>query len=418
MTGNPVAPLFNRWFPNPWFHPSMEEELSKLVTSFGVSPWRIPIELATGGHLHGIYGPLVLAIPAGLVALRRQAGLRCWLAAGALSVPWLWNHDARFLMSTVALGWMALAMVLPARVAVLGLALHAVTSWPHVVNQYSPERIFRLEEFPWRAALRIESDEAYLSRQLENYPLARLIQQKTSPEDQVFILAAVPWAYTDRRVLEYWYSSQGDRMLDWLKTAGLYTDEPVYDVNASWAPQLVRALRFRLSAGYPKDWDLQEIRLWSGGERIRGSGNWSLSGWPNVWEMPYALDDNSGTLWRTWTPMRAGMYVQIDLNQPLRLSGATLVSRAPRFGVPVEFFGMDAAGHWQSLGAGHAAGRIVEDVRRPAMRAIRREGFQYLVASPEGEGLGKLGKVIAGHEAEWGLESVGEAAGAHLYRIR
>src|SRR5438045_3328811 len=24
MSGNPVAPLFNRWFPNPYFHTSME----------------------------------------------------------------------------------------------------------------------------------------------------------------------------------------------------------------------------------------------------------------------------------------------------------------------------------------------------------------------------------------------------------
>jgi hypothetical protein len=25
MTGNPLAPLFNRFFPNPYFHPSMEK---------------------------------------------------------------------------------------------------------------------------------------------------------------------------------------------------------------------------------------------------------------------------------------------------------------------------------------------------------------------------------------------------------
>ena len=51
-----------------------------------------------GGKLQGLYGPLLFILPAGLLALRTRAGRWCWLAAGAMAVPWFCNIGARFLM--------------------------------------------------------------------------------------------------------------------------------------------------------------------------------------------------------------------------------------------------------------------------------------------------------------------------------
>src|SRR5205085_2367612 len=51
MCGNPVAPLFNRWFPNPYFHASSEEALAHTLRSYGVPRRRILWELAVGGGL-------------------------------------------------------------------------------------------------------------------------------------------------------------------------------------------------------------------------------------------------------------------------------------------------------------------------------------------------------------------------------
>ena len=418
LSGNPVAPLFNRWFPNPWFHAGTEELLTNMMRSYGVPRRRIPIELALGGKFDGIYGPFLFALPLGLAALRRQAGRRCWLAAALLAVPWLSNNAARFLMPTVVFAALALMMALPRRAALLCLMLQAVACWPSTIALYQPADIFRLEQFPWRAALRLQVEDDYLTRELERYPLARMIEMKTAPRERVFSLTWMPWAYTDRFVLEYWHSSQGDRMLDWLKAAGLNSHEPVYDVSASWTPQALRALRFRLGASYGKDWDIEEVRLRSGQEQIPSSPQWVLSGWPNVWEMTAAFDDNPGTFWRTWEPMRAGMYVQVDFSALRQLSGATLVSRAPRYGVPIEFYGMDAAGNWRSFGAGVPVERVWEDVRLGATRAIKREGFQYILAPTGEQGLGPLGSTFAGNEAEWGLEKVGAESGVSLYRIR
>jgi hypothetical protein len=116
--------------------------------------------------------------------------------------------------------------------------------------------------------------------------------------------------------------------------------------------------------------------------------------------------------------MQPGMYMQLDLEKPRWLSGATLVSHTPIYGVPMEFDAMDQAGLWHSFGAGKVEQRVWEDLRRPATRAIRRQGFSYIMVPRGKDGLGPLGEAIIGHEEEWGLEFVAEAHGYYLFRIR
>src|SRR5205814_9791870 len=90
LTGNPVAPLANRLFPNPYFHVASEAELAAGLRSLGsVRAADVPWELAFGDRLGGTYGPLLFALPIGLLALRRREGRWLWLAAAVLALPWL-----------------------------------------------------------------------------------------------------------------------------------------------------------------------------------------------------------------------------------------------------------------------------------------------------------------------------------------
>src|ERR1035437_4558722 len=62
LTGNPVAPLMNSVFPNPYFHIATERELAASLRSLGdVRPAQVPWELAFGDRLTGTFGPLLLA---------------------------------------------------------------------------------------------------------------------------------------------------------------------------------------------------------------------------------------------------------------------------------------------------------------------------------------------------------------------
>ena len=377
-------------------------------------PLHIPWELAIGGSLQGIYGPLLFLLPIGLLALRRRPGRWCWLAAVVVALPWFWNIGGRFLMPAYIFALLAVMLAVP-RAAFACLIVQAVACWPQVIDLYNDADVWRLREFPWKAALRLESTDAYLDEHIDAYRITRLAESMSAPGSRIFTLFQLGTAYMDRETLNYWHSAEADRIMDWLRRANRNQNESLYDVDDSWQSQPLRALRLRLNAPYRDEWSIPEVRLHDGSERVRVHSSWTLSGWPNAAEMPFVFDDNLGSEWRSWEPMRAGMFLQVDFNRPLWLSGATMVSHTPA-GNP-EFYGLDAKGAWHSLGTGSIRRRVWEDLRRPATRAIRRQGFAYLVMPPRDDSLGLFSESFIGHEQEWGVERLAEAHGYILYRI-
>ena len=153
LTGNPVAPLMNRVFPNAYFHIATEQEMAGNLRSLGdVRPSQVPWELAFGDRLTGTFGPLFLALPIGLLALRRREGRLLWAAALLLALPWRTNTGARFLMPAVALAAIAFGMALPRPAAWAAIAIQAVLCWPHVLDTWETRYSFRLHQFPLAAA--------------------------------------------------------------------------------------------------------------------------------------------------------------------------------------------------------------------------------------------------------------------------
>jgi len=418
ITGNPLAPLFNRFFPNPYFHPSTERELAAALGSWlGIPFWRVPYELIVGGAFAGAMGPVFFALPLGLLALRKQAGRLCWLAAALLALPWFWNSGARFLMPALPFLAMALALAvaasLPRQALWACVAVQAVACWPQIFGLYHPEFSWRLKGIPWRAALRIQPERDYLES-LDGYRVARMVQDHTPPGARLFSLISVPAAYTDREVLEFWHSGQAEELYDAMRVAARPKDL-LCDFRADWPPRRLRGLRIRMPKAAAGEWMIHDIKLFSGDEQIFGGPQWQLRAWPNVWELPLAFDENRATRWRTWEPIRAGMYVEVDFDRPLTLSGALMASPYP---LPFEFYGREADG-WRLLTNRPAwTPRLVGDVRVSATRAIRDAGFRYILAYDSNEGNGLLGAAMVGHEAEWGLEKIADLGPVLLFRIK
>jgi Dolichyl-phosphate-mannose-protein mannosyltransferase len=417
MSGNPVAPLFNRLFPNPYFYPFMEKQLANGVGAHGLSPWRAFYELAIGGRFDGIFGPVWLLLPLGLLALRRRAGRLLWVAAMALALPWFWNTGARFLMPALPLLALCLAMALPKPALWAVLAVQAVVCWPPVMNLYDRRPIWRLNTFPWRAALRIQPEADYLSR-FDDYKIAQLIEHGTRPGERTYALLSVATAYTTREVLQFWHSAQAEQLLDTLRVASLYRHDPFFDVRAEWKPRLLWGLRLRVPDASPAEWCIHDIMLFSGEYRIYNSPQWRLHASTNVWQLPLAFDENQATRWRTWQPIRAGDYVEATFDQPQLLSGAVMTSHTPGFLVPFEFYGRDRDG-WHLLSKHpQVIEKPLPDLRTAAARAIRDAGYRYILVSRSGSGNALLGAAMAGHEAEWGLDIAAYAGSVTLYRIR
>jgi hypothetical protein len=417
LTGNPVAPLLNAVFPNPYFHVATERELAANLRSLGsVRPLAVPWELAFGDHLDGTFGPLLLALPLGLLALGRRAGRWCWASALILALPWFSNTGARFLMPALAVSALALGMVLPRQAAWAAIAIQAVLCWPQAIALWETRYAFRLHDFPLRAALRIEPESAYLERHLDEFKLARMIESQTPPDAKILGLAGVANAYLARDVRVTWQSAEADRLLDTLRLAALPTDL-LFDWKTAWPLESLRALRFRLPVSGSGEFEISDIRVYSGDELIYTSPHWNLRAWPNSWEAPLALDGNLATRWRTWQPVHSGMYFEIRLDHPQRISAALLYSRAPRT-LPLEVYGQASDGRWRALGVPYPLRHPNEDLRASATLAMRRAGYRYLIAPTGAGGNAPLGNALLGQEPEWGLERVEQAGRYYLFRIK
>lgn len=421
-TGNPVAPLFNRFFRNPYFHPSMDATLSATLRFWwGVPPWRVPYELAVGGGLGGSMGPIFFALPLGLLALRKGAGRLCWIAAALLAAPWFWNTSARFLMPALPFFALSLAMgaamVLPRQVLWACVALEAVACWPQVYGLYHPAYTWRLERFPWRAALRVQPEQDYLASILPAYHVAQLLKSNTAPGERTYSLITVPTAYTDREVLEYWHSAEAERLFDTLLLA-IAQDFTLFENKASWAPQAISALRIRMPKASPVEWQIHDIMLFSNGHSIPSDARPYLRAWPNPWELPLAFDGNPATRWRTWEPLRAGMYVEADFEHPLVLDGAVVSSPTPYDSLPFDFYGR-VGDRWHLLATRPTeTAKPLGDVRMDATRSIRGAGFHYILADCGKDGLGVVGVAMAEHQADWGVEKVAGIGTEVLFRIK
>ncbi len=417
VAGNPLAPLFNAWFPNPNFHVASEHLLARMLSSYGgVTHAGAPLELAVGWRLQGLVGPLLLLVPVGLLALRRPAGRLLWVAAAALSLPWFWNIGARFLMPALPFAWLALAMALPRPGVWALMVAQAVLCWPAVVARYSPQA-WRLNEWPWRAALRIETEAEYLSNRLDEYKIARMLNGCTPPGERVFALMSVASAYTERESLVFWHSATGDRLLDALRNTGEWRD-PLYDVAGQWPAEPLRAMRVQIQASAPVEWCVHELRVYNGEQQVR-SGAWILTSSANRWEVPLTMDGNLATRWRTWEPVRAGMYMEIDFGAPTTVDGANMISHAPLRGLTFTYLGRGADSRWRTLDAAPAVTRrAAEDLRPAATRALVLAGFRYVLAPTENEGLAPLGAKMAAAPAAWNLETACEAGSVRLFRVR
>jgi hypothetical protein len=421
LTGNPFAPLLNGLFPNPYFHLATERELAAGLRSLGpVTPAGVPWELAFGDRLTGTFGPLLFALPLALLALRRPAGRACLAAAVLLAIPWWFNSGARFLMPAVAFAALALGMVLPRPAAWAAIVLQAALCWPQVIDTWETRVAFRLHEFPLAAALRLTPEAEYIRNREEQYNVAKLAERLTPPDARILALMPVANAYLDRDVRVTWHSAEGDLMLDALRMGALDSGTPLFDWKAVFPLQPMHALRFRMPAGYGGEWDIVDVELYSGGDRVFNSPQWTLRGWPNPWELPLAFDNNLAARWRTWEPVRAGMYVEISLDRPQRLSSAVVLSHAPLYRPSFEVFGKSApAGAWRRLSnAPEATPRPERDLRREATHALRRAGYQWILAPTGAGGNAPIGNDLASEAPKWGIQIAGDAGRFLLFHIK
>ncbi len=417
LTGNPMAPLFNRFFPNPYFYIFSEQNMSRWLRTYGtVKLWETPLEVTIrGARLEGLIGPAFLAIPIAFLAMKQRAG-RILLTFAALLLPlWLMNVGARFLMPALPFIALAIVLVLPKRIAWTLAIAQAILCLPPVLNFWTDEHAWRLRGFPIAAALRLESDEDYLKTASPDYNIGRAVNKATPPDARILDMAGLPTLYTSREAVSASLSAEGYRLNEVIHAAMNTSKGVLYELTASWPQTQVRALRIVQHDAHPHPWSMNEIQLLNGETAIAPESSWELDASPNAWEAPRALDRNLLTPWSTREAAQDGMYFQINFGKLIPTTGLVVTSLASERSMNAEIQSQDGNGEWHKLTVfASATPREGVNLRPTAGKSIKKAGVQFIAVPFTDE----IGRSFKENTSDWNMDLAAEVEGLYLFHLR
>lgn len=406
LTGNPLAPLANRWFPNDGFHSAMDAAFSESVHA-AVTWWRIPWALAVDGlALQGFLGPLFLVVPVLALGALTTARGRWWLGAAAVFVlPWLMNPGARFALLPAAFLCLAIAEIMPGRILWVLAALQAALSLPPAMDRYAHPQAWRLRG--WRQKMTRE----YLAGSL-------MVNGHVQAKDRVLDLVGLPYLYLKTVPIGPAASVEVDQLTDTLYQA-VGRPSPEFELRADWPQRFVRALRVRAEAP-PREipWSVTEVTPQRGGADVAMLRNWIVDAWPGPADAALAFDGNFASRWQSWAPAQSGAFVELRFDRPVPIDGALLRLRNYQTGHDVRLYVQSPAdGRWAE--APLVWRRLPPRLpRRAATAFLRSRGIRWIVARDEPGGLGEIGQAMRMAPEAWDLEPAGRADNVWLYRVK
>lgn len=383
---NPIAPFGNAWFPNPNFSSWVETDYRANQRTYGwlTSYWQVPWDIAFGGkNLQGIIGPITLLLPAGLLALRMPGGLLL-LVCGCIALStYPQNVGVRFLIPAIPFFYLPLAMVVTRWREALGalLAMQAVACWPSLVSAYTETYALILAPIPTIAQVtRATPEDETLAYRLNTYLAARWLDKNVKPGERVFGYSVYVEAYSAAHACVAHASTHCFQIADVLASGLWKGDSPTRGFHWEFPQAPVRSLRLRQTATGQDRWDLREIRLFRGAERVPlpPGTRWEAS--RNAKDLPYLHDGDLVTGWSPWEYLAPGQSVTLHFPEPLPLDRVEVETLFPQEAVRVLLEAPNAAGAWDLLAPAAQAVPTENrpDLRRAATAEMYRRDFRYL----------------------------------------
>jgi hypothetical protein len=418
---NPVAPLGNAVFRNPYVHVMFERDYSQYMRTYQVQDkTTLPLEVTMRGEkTQGLTGPVFLLLPLGLFALRRRLGRRLWLAGLLVFLPYFANIGTRFLIPCLPFFSLTMALALGEAPLLLGalVLLHAALSWPSVVPRYADEHAWRMDQFPLRAALRRQDPSEFLTQMMSpGYPAARMINGNVPKGEVVLTQGGVPDAYSDREILVSFQSASNEVATDILHMGWLVGNQPIRAHRFLFPEVRTRGVRVRQMASAPaaEQWNVHELRFFRNGVELPRRPEWRLLAWPVPWDVQMAFDNSGATRWRSWETPAPGMYLEVDFGRDEAVDEVRVETSSDSVSVRMQPETRNANGGWDALRATLQSIDVAPNPnsRRMATYELHLRGIHYILFFD-----GDFGAQDVRDDPEsWGLQPVATVDGARLYK--
>ena len=415
---NPVAPFYNKYFPNPYVTVAFEEGYRKDLQTYDLtSRSQIPMAVTTTGSLGGFLGPIFLLTPLALLALRRRQGRQLLLAAAVFGCTYFSNVSPRFLIAPLPFLSLAMALALSG-VPWLLLAVvvvHSVISWPAYIPKYSSPYGWHLTKVPYREALRLKNVEEYLSSHVYDYGVEQMVERATAPGSTVFTYRPIPEAYTSRRILVNYESATN--LIDGQIIQQAYDPQqmPTWRLRFAFARQPLAAIRVTQTGTSSDLWNIDELRIFDGTRELPRNPEWRLTAHPYPWTIQDAFDNSLATFWRCGETAQPGQYVAVDFHRE-ETADAVLIEAAPnQFGIRLKLDGRKPDGEWVALSSAPAIsdGAPPLGLRRAAMAELHRRGVDYILSF----GDERETRDVRANADLWGIRLVAQYKETKLFQL-
>jgi hypothetical protein len=422
---NPVAPFFNKYFRNPYFHVSVEADLARAMRNYSqVKLSEVPMEAAVRGErLNGLLGPVFLLTPLMVLALFLPAGRQVVPVAILFLLPGLTNLGTRFWLPGLPFVSLALALVFT-QWQWLGAAVlcaHVILSWPPVIPRYAAKYPWcREDPMDWRVALRLRPEEEVVRERLPDYEIGLKLDQYVPKGEYVFCMPGVQRSYNRANIIDHYGSGKSDTLLSDVWSALFDHMVPTWRHEYLFPEVAARGIRLvQTESATNRDhrWSLSEVKIFSGATELRPSPDWQFAGRPNPWDVKRAFDGNPISSWDSWELRTAGYYVEAKFDREERLQ-RVLVECSHQNGADgrMRLDYLTPSGAWRPVGV---AAKIY-DVERPpglgraAAAALKADGVRWLVYQKGFWGYDDFVKNLA----EWGATPIVESNGYTLYKLQ
>ena len=178
MSGNPFAPLFNEWFPNPTsIAPQRSSPRApQLRCQVAGASWEVTVRgFRTGDGHRSTHS----ALPSHCWPYA-QAGQQLLLAALVAAIPWWANAGTRFLIPAMVFLALALVLSMPKDWLGVWLPCRQSSAEPQLAGLYAAKGAWRLHGFPGKRPC-VCRTEQYLSQSL-GIRIAEMLRAPPKPE--------------------------------------------------------------------------------------------------------------------------------------------------------------------------------------------------------------------------------------------